>query len=126
MSFIHDEIEAAKTVINNLFSKLKSSTILHNVEEEGEALIQSGWNYIKTNGLMAAYTICVSVVKGAATGTPWATLCATAVEQIEQAGITIFKGAETIMMAQAQADLIAAGKIIAPSTGETVSLPPVV
>ena len=70
------------------------------------------------------YALAKAALLGAATGTPWATIAATVVTQGEAAGIQIAKGAETIVLAQAQADLIAAGNLVAPSTGAVVAANP--
>ena len=62
----------------------------------------------------------MSVLTGAATGTSFAAIGASVVAQGEGAGISIAKGAESIVIAQAQADLVAAGTIAAPTTGAIV------
>ena len=104
--------------------KLKSNPVVETVETDAEAIGVSALNFIKTQGLQDLYNIAMSVLTGVATGTPWATVAATVVTQGETAGITIAKGAESIVLAQAQADLIAAGKLVAPSTGTVVTATP--
>ena len=102
-------------------AKLKASSAVQTVESDVESIGSSALAYIKTNGLTDLYQIAIAALTGAATGTPWTTIGATVVSQGETAGITIAKGAETIVLAQAQADLIAAGKLVAPSTGAVVT-----
>ncbi len=91
------------------------------VENEGHAIVSASISYIEKNGLQAVYGLATALLTGAATGTPWATLMASLLAQAETAGITIAKGAESIVLGQAQADLIAAGTLIAPSTGAVVT-----
>lgn len=91
------------------------------VEADAKAIGTATLNFIKTQGLQDLYQIALAALTGAATGTPWATVAATVVSQGEAAGMTIAKGAETIVLAQAQADLISAGKLIAPTTGTVVT-----
>jgi hypothetical protein len=76
-------------------------------------------SYIKTNVLDDAYQIAVSVVGGAVVGQPWTTTLATIVTEVKAAGKTIVAGAEAILGAQAQADLIAAGKLLPPVSSTT-------
>ncbi len=91
------------------------------VENKGHALEHSAVSYIEKNSLQAAYSLATALLTGAATGTPWLTLASDLLTQAEAAGIAIAKGAETIVLNQAQADLIAVGQIAAPSTGAAVS-----
>lgn len=102
-------------------NKLKSNSIVETVETDAVAIGTSALAYIKTNGLTDLYQIAMSVLTGAATGTPWATIGATVVSQGEAAGISIAKGAESVVLAQAQADLIAAGTIVSPTSGTVVT-----
>lgn len=117
-------ITALENDISALFTKAKESAVVQTVETDAKAIGESALTFIKTQGLADLYKIALAALAGAATGTPWATIGAAVVSQGEAAGITIAKGAESIVLAQAQADLIAAGSIIAPTSGEVVaSLP---
>lgn len=107
--------------LENLLTKAKSSDVTKTIETDVEAIGTAAFNFIKTNGLQDLYQIALSVLAGAATGTPWATIGATVVSQGEAASIAIAKGAESIVLAQAQADLIAQGKLIAPTSGAVVT-----
>lgn len=91
------------------------------VVSDAEAIGDAAFNYIKTNGLADLYKIATAALLGAVTGTPWATIATSVVSQGEAAGITIAKGAESIVLASAQADLIAAGQLVAPTTGTVVA-----
>jgi hypothetical protein len=109
------------TWLKSELAKFEGSTAVKTVETDVEAAGTSAVSYIKTNLLTELYTLGKSLLLGAATGTSWATLAATLLAQGEAAGLTIAKGAETIVLAQAQADLIAAGSLAAPSTGAVVA-----
>jgi hypothetical protein len=85
------------------------------VVADAEAIGTSAVTYIKSNGLTALYTIATQTLLGTASGTPWLTLMASVVTQAEAAGMTIIKGAESVVLGQAQADLIAAGKLLPPT-----------
>jgi hypothetical protein len=102
--------------IKSLFAKLESAVTpaAETAETDVIAIGQSALGYIKTNGLTDLYKIAMSVLAGAATGTPWTTTLATVVTQGEAAGISIAKGAEAVVVAQAQADMIAAGTLLPP------------
>jgi hypothetical protein len=94
--------------------KTKYTPEIKTAENDVKAIGSSALNYIETNGLKDLYTIAMSVLAGTAAGTPWATTMATVVTQGEAAGIAIAKGAESVVLAQAQADMIAAGQLLPP------------
>lgn len=104
-------------------SKLKgdAAPAVKVVENDAKAIGASALSYIKSNGLTDLYTIATGVLTTAMTGTPWATILASVVTKGEAAGITIAKGAEAIVVSQAQADMIAAFRLVSPSTGTTVA-----
>lgn len=106
-------------------AKLKAAIapVEQTVVTDAEAIGKAALSYIESNGLKALYAIAVSALAGAVTGTPWATLSATVLSQGEAAGISIAKGAETIVLGQAQADLLAAGTLVAPTTGAVIANP---
>lgn len=104
-----------------LVAKIKGSTTATVIVQDGDAIGSATLTFIKTNALTDLYNIALAVLAGAATGTPWAELGATVVSQGEAAGIAIAKGAEAIVLGQAQVDLIAAGKLVSPTSGEIVA-----
>ena len=113
------EIEAKLAELKASFSpEIKTA------ENDLKAIGASALAYIDTNGLKDLYTIAMSVLTGAATGTPYTTVLASVVTQGEAAGISIAKGAEAVVVAQAQADLIAAGTLVSPSTGTVIAVTP--
>lgn len=120
---IHDTIVGIENEIASIFSNAKASAIVKEVEEDAEAIGSATLNYIKDNGLQALYKMALGLLAGIASGTPWATVGAALVAQGEAAGITIAKGAEAIVLAQAQADLIAIGQITSPTTNTAVANP---
>jgi uncharacterized membrane protein (UPF0136 family) len=103
-----------------LKAKIEGSTTATVIIQKAEDIGVATWNYIKTNGLTALYSMATALLAGAATGTPFTTLAANLAAQAETAGISIAKGAESIVLAQAQADLVAAGTLVSPSTGTVV------
>lgn len=83
-------------------------------ENDAKAIGAATLSFIETNGLKDLYTIAMTVLTNVASSTPWVTVLATVVSQGEAAGIAIAKGAESVVVSQAQADLIATGTIPAP------------
>lgn len=81
------------------------------VETDTVAIGSAALAYISTNGLKDLYTIALTALTNVATGTSYPAVLAEVVAQGEAAGITIAKGAESVVVAQAQADLIATGTI---------------
>jgi hypothetical protein len=106
--------------VDALVAKIKGSTAATVVVQDAEAIGSATLAYIKNNGLTDLYNIALAALTGAATGTSFATVAATVVTQGEAAGITIAKGAEALVLAQAQADLVAVGTIVSPTSGTTV------
>lgn len=119
MSKIVDELKA-------IIAKIEGNSEVQTAETEAEALGSSAWKYIKTNGLQDLVAIAKSALLGAATGTSYTAILATVVSEGEAAGISIAKGAEAIVVAGAQADLIAAGQLVSPSTTALVVTAPAV
>lgn len=108
--------------VDAFFAKIKAefAPVAGIAVSDAEAIGDAAFNYIKTNGLADLYKIATAALLGAATGAPWATTLATVVSQGESAGVAIAKGAEAVVLAQAQADLMAAGSLVTP-TGTTLS-----
>jgi hypothetical protein len=113
------------TDIENIPAEVKSwfetSPTVHTIETDGEAIATSAWTYIKSNGLTTLYSMAMALLTGAATGTSFTALGTQLLQQGETAGIQIAKGAEGIVLAQAQADLVAAGSIVSPTSGAIVT-----
>lgn len=107
-----------------LKAKIEGNTTATVIIQKAEDIGVATWDYIKANGLTALYSMATALLAGAATGTPFTVLAANLVSQAETAGISIAKGAESIVLAQAQADLVAAGQLASPSTGAVVVTPP--
>lgn len=111
------------TEIEGLLTNLKASFTpeIKTVENDAKAIGASALAYIENNGLTALYSIATAALTGAAIDTSFATILSTVVTQGEAAGITIAKGAEAVVVAQAQADLVAAGTLVSPSTGAVIA-----
>lgn len=109
------------TEIKNLIADFESSPVVKTAETDVEAAGTAAWQYIQTNGLTDLIGIAKGVLLSVATGSPYTAILSEVVTQGEAAGISIAKGAEAIVVAQAQADLIAVGQLVSPSTGATVA-----
>lgn len=84
-----------------------------------ETIGKSALDYIKTNGLQDLYQIALTVVGGAVAGAPWVGTLAAITAQAAADGKALLTGAEAVVAAQAQADLIAAGKLLPPVLKDT-------
>lgn len=82
------------------------NTVVTDIEAAGSATA----SYVKTKGYEAAYQIALTLVGGMVPGANWLATLASIVEQVKAAGLAIEQGAEAILAAQAQADLLAVGK----------------
>lgn len=99
-----------------VFAKVKAALTpaVETVEADAEAIGSATLSYIKANGLEDLYQLALTIVGGAVAGTPWtATLAAVAAQGITD-GKQLEQGAVAVVAAQAQADLISAGKLLAP------------
>lgn len=96
-------------------AKFEGSTAVQTVETDAKEVESASWNLIKTQGLQDVYQIAETELLAAIAGTPWTAV----LTGIETAAIAAGKalGKEVIASigAQAQADLIAAGKLLAPA-----------
>jgi hypothetical protein len=102
-------------------AKTALSPEIKTAENDAKAIGEAALSYIEQNGLTDLYSIATSALAGAATGTSFTAVLSDVVTQGEAAGITIAKGAEAVVVAQAQADLVAAGTLASPSTGEVLA-----
>jgi hypothetical protein len=95
-----------------LLAKLKAefSPEIKVAENDAHAIVSDAASYIKTNGLQDLYQIALTLVGGMAPGASWATVLTSIVTQATADGKTLLAGAEGVVAAQAQADLLAAGK----------------
>lgn len=87
------------------------------VEEIGSAAL----NYIKTNGLQDLYQIALILVGAALPGASWTGTVAAIEAQAVTDGKQLITGATSVVAAQAQADLIAAGKLLPPVASAPVA-----
>jgi len=107
--------------IKTLIAKFEASPVVETAETDVEAAGSAAWDYIKTNGLTDLIGIAKGVLLSVATGTPYATILSEVVTQGTAAGIAIAQGAEAVVVALAQSDLIAVGQLASPSTGVAVT-----
>lgn len=105
---------AVITWIENEWAKLKSSTAVVTAVADAENIGGAGWAYVKTNGLTDIYQIALSVLAAAVPGASWTGILASVEAQAITAGKQLEAGAAAVVTAQAQADLISAGKLLPP------------
>lgn len=106
------------TDVENIPAEIKSwistSPVVQTIETDAEAIGTSALNFIKTNGLQDLYQIALTLVSAAIPGASWATTLSSIEAQAVTDGKQLVTGATAVVAAQAQADLIAAGKLVAP------------
>ncbi len=102
------------TWLENEWAKLKSSTAVETAVADVENIGGAGWAYVKTNGLQDIYQIALGVLAAAIPGASWTGILASVEAQAISAGKTLVTGAAAVVTAQAQADLISAGKLLPP------------
>lgn len=98
----------------NEWAKLKSSTAVETAVTNAENIGGAGWAYIKTNGWTDLYQIALTIVGAALPGASWGGILASIEAQAVTDGHNLVSGAAAVVAAQAQADLIAAGKLLPP------------
>lgn len=102
------------TWIETEWAKIKSSTAVQTAEADVENIGGAGWAWIKTNGLTDLYQLALTLVAAAVPGASWTALLASLTAQATADGKQLIAGAEAVVAAQAQADLISAGKLLPP------------
>lgn len=101
-------LDDAKALVAKIEADFKPE--IKTVENDAKAIGASTLSYIETNGLQDLYQIALVVVGAMAPGASWTAALAAIVAQATTDGKTILAGSESIVAAQAQADLLAAGK----------------
>lgn len=118
-------IKELKDFIMGLEAKLQADPEVQKVEAEVKTVVKAtatelkaiagtGWNYIANHGLQALYALAQEALLAMQPGVGWTTLLVQLGKDAVQKGVKIVEGAEAVVAAQAQADLIAAGKLPAP------------
>lgn len=100
--------------LESLITKAKSSDVTKTIETDVEVIGAATFNYIKTNGLQDLYQIALTVLTAAIPGASWTGILASIEAQAITDGKQLITGASAVVASQAQADLIAAGKLLAP------------
>ena len=103
--------EKLKALIADIEGAPVTEAIVADVETAGTATL----NYIKTNGLQDLYQIALTVVGAALPGASWTGILASIEAQAVTDGKTLLAGSSAVVASLAQSDLIAAGKLLAPS-----------
>lgn len=83
-------------------------------ENDAHTIVTDAASFIKTNGLQDLYQIALTLVAAAVPGASWSGVLASIDAQAVTDGKTLIQGATAVVAAQAQADLVAVGKAIAP------------
>ncbi len=104
------------TWLENEWSQLKSSTAVKTATADAENIGGAGWAFIKTNGLHDLYQIALTLVAAAIPGASWTGILASIEAQAVVDGKQLLQGYVAVVAATAQADLIASGKLAAPSS----------
>lgn len=104
------------TDIESLLGELKTALTpaAETAEADVKAVTSTAWTYIKSNGLTDLYQIALTAVEAALPGASWVTTLAAIEAQAIADGKQLISGATAVVAAQAQADLIAAGKLLPP------------
>jgi hypothetical protein len=110
MSF--DIIAKAEALLADL--KAHFAPEIKTVQNDFHDVVNAADTYIKANGLQDLYQIALTLVSAAAPGASWIATVASIEAQAVTDGKKIVQGATAIVAAQAQADLIAAGKLLPP------------
>lgn len=85
------------------------------VENEGHAIITDAVTYIKANGLQDLEKLAITFVTALAPGASWGAMLLALKAQAITDGITLVQGAEAVVAAKVQGDLIAVGTLPAPT-----------
>lgn len=90
------------------------------VENDVHGIITDAVSYIKVNGLADLEQIAISLVAAMVPGTSWPLVLAAIKAQAIAAGVKLLDGAEAVVAAKAQSDLIAMGTIAPPVAAPAV------
>lgn len=101
--------------LKSLLSRFEAAPAVQTVETDVKDIASASWNWLKTNGMQDVYQIALTLVGGALPGASWMATIASVEAQAVTDGIALVKGTGAIAAAQAQADLIAAGKLLPPA-----------
>lgn len=106
---IIQEIEASVAKLKANLSPAVQADI-KKVENAGHDIVHTATDYIKTNGLQDLYQIALVLVSAMVPGASWTATLASVKTQAIADGVKLLEGSESVVAAQAQADLLAAGK----------------
>lgn len=101
--------------IESIVAKWKTEPVIGTVVTDVEEAAVATVSYIKANGLQDLYQLALIAVTALAPGASWGAMLASLEAQAIADGKTLVAGATAVVAAQAQADLIAAGKLLPPA-----------
>lgn len=109
---IESLLQQAEEFFHNLKSHLSPAVQadIKAVQNAGHDLVNAAQSYIEKNGLQDLYAIALTLVGAMAPGASWAGTLAAIEAQAVADGKSLIQGAIGVVAAQAQADLLAAGK----------------
>lgn len=111
---VKEALESIKEAAIDLLHKIEGNPVVQTVVADAKDVESVSWNWLKTNGLQDLYQIALALVGAAVPGTNWTTILANIEAQAIADGKQLVAGASAVAAAQAQADLIAAGKLLPP------------
>lgn len=104
------------TWLKNEAAKLEAEFApeIKTVENDAHEIVTDAVSYIKANGLQDLEQIALTIVAAMVPGASWTGVLANVKAQAVTDGVKLLEGAEAIVAAKVQADLIAIGSIAAP------------
>lgn len=103
------------------WAALKSSTVLSAAETDVKAIGGGAWAIITSTGAQDVYEIAVTALQAAVPGASWLGILESVGKEVLAAGKDIEAKVVAFVTAQAQADLIAAGKLAVPVASAPVT-----
>jgi len=104
------------------WAKLKSSHVTQTVETDIKAIGGGAWAIITSKGLTDIYGLAVTALQAAVPGASWVEILSSITAQVLADGKDIEHAVVAYVTAQAQADLIAAGKLAAPVASQPTTV----
>ena len=98
----------AKALIVRLESEFQPE--IKTAENDAHAVVTDAVSYIKVNGLQDLEQIALTLVAAMVPGASWTGVLAAIVAQAKTDGVKLLDGAEAIVAAKVQGDLLAIGK----------------
>lgn len=85
-------------------------------ENEVHTIVNDAKSYVEVNGLQDLEQLAITAVTAMVPGASWAVMLGALKTQAVAAGVKLVDGAEAVVAAKVQGDLLAVGKIAAPAS----------